>query len=115
SDRWQTRAFVFTDRAIYRPGQTVFFKGIFLETFKKENKIKPAQTVTVTLRDVNYQVVKEQKFTTNEYGTFNGNFILPSSGLNGNFTLQVENFGSKNFRVEDYKRPKFEVKFEPVK
>jgi uncharacterized protein YfaS (alpha-2-macroglobulin family) len=115
NDRTQTRAFLFTDRAIYRPGQTVFFKGILLETFKKENKIKPAQTFTVTLRDVNYQVVKEQRFTTNEYGTFNGNFILQSSGLNGNFTLQVENYGSKNFRVEDYKRPKFEVKFEPVK
>jgi uncharacterized protein YfaS (alpha-2-macroglobulin family) len=115
NDRSQTRAFIFTDRAIYRPGQTVFFKGILLETYKKENKIKPAQTVIVLLRDVNYQVVKEQRFTTNEYGTFNGNFILPSSGLNGNFTLMVENYGSKNFRVEDYKRPKFEVKFEPMK
>jgi uncharacterized protein YfaS (alpha-2-macroglobulin family) len=114
-DNKNTRAFLFTDRAIYRPGQTVFFKGLLLESSSKENKIKPGQTVNVSLRDVNYQIVKEQKFTTNEYGTFNGNFMLPSSGLNGNFTLLVENFGSKNFRVEDYKRPKFLVKFEPVK
>lgn len=114
-ERINTRAFLFTDRAIYRPGQTVFFKGILVENLGKNNKIKANQTVTVSLRDVNYQLVKEQKFTTNSYGSINGNFILPSSGLNGNFTLIVENYGSKNFKVEDYKRPKFQVKFEPVK
>lgn len=110
-----TRAFIFTDRAIYRPGQTVFFKGIVIETAKKESKIRSALPVTVTLRDANYQVVREEKFITSDYGTFNGNFILPSGGLNGTYTLQADNIGIKTFHVEDYKRPKFEVKFESVK
>lgn len=112
-ERWNTKTFFFLDRGIYRPGQTVYFKGLTLQTNGEASEIKKNFTATVELKDVNYQKVAEVKVTTNEFGTFNGTFTLPQGLLNGNFTLWTES-GSKYFRVEDYKRPKFEVTFKPV-
>jgi len=105
----------FTDRAIYRPGQTVHFKGIVLEIdSKNNNKIKTNFKSTVTLYDANSQKVSNLKLTTNEFGTFSGSFIAPNNGLNGQMYIG-DTHGSKYFSVEEYKRPKFEVKFEPIK
>ncbi len=107
------QTFFFTDRSIYRPGQTVYFKGIVIETDGEKNSIQTKQSTTVTLFDVNGQKVSEQKFTTNDYGTFNGSFTAPIGLLNGMMRIQNET-GSIYFSVEEYKRPKFEVKFEPI-
>ncbi len=101
----------YLDRAIYRPGQTVFFKGIVTKCKDRINSIVPDYSVTVTLKDANYQNVGEVRVKTNEYGTFAGSFILPSDGLTGNYTLGCS-YGSINFRVEEYKRPTFEITFE---
>ncbi len=106
----------FLDRAIYRPGQTIYFKGLVIE---KDTEAMPSiaanQEITVTFKDANYQDIATQKFRTNEYGTFNGTFIAPTSGLLGQMHLQ-SSYGnsSKFFRVEEYKRPKFEVKFKQM-
>ncbi|KOY85677.1 hypothetical protein AD998_05490 [bacterium 336/3] len=105
----------FLDRAIYRPGQTVYFKGLVYEKKGKENKILPNSSVTVTFYDVNSQVVETKQFTTNEYGTFNGFVIAPKTGLTGQMRLHSSVSGDTYFSVEEYKRPKFEVKFEPFK
>ncbi len=113
SKEWQTKTFFFLDRAIYRPGQTVYFKGLTLQTDGEKNELKKNFTVTVELLDVNYQKVSELKLVTNDFGTFNGTFALPQGLLNGNFHLRTVS-GYKNFRVEDYKRPRFEVTFQPV-
>jgi hypothetical protein len=113
-EQFRTVTYFFTDRAIYRPGQTLFFKGIVIETDGKTNRIKPNHTSTVILYDVNFQKTGELKLTTNEYGTFNGTFTLPSEGLAGNMSLSCES-GSTYFSVEEYKRPAFEATFEPVK
>ncbi|PIF00917.1 MAG: alpha-2-macroglobulin [Maribacter sp.] len=112
-------AFVFTDRSIYRPGQPVYFKGIAVSQQNGNSGIQTNTTVLVTLRDVNYQEVAQQKYTTNEYGSFTGEFILPNNGLTGNYTLQVSSGtisinGAANFSVEEYKRPKFETSFNPI-
>lgn len=112
-DEWHTKTFFFLDRAIYRPGQTVYFKGLVIRTNDEANEIRKGYPQTVELLDVNYQKVTDVKLTTNDFGTFNGSFTLPQGLLNGNFTLR-SNDGSENFRVEDYKRPKFEVTFKPV-
>jgi len=110
-----TKTVFFTDRAIYRPGQTVYFKGIVLESDnQKNNKIKTNFRSTVTFYDVNSQKVANLKLTTNEYGTFSGSFTAPNNGLNGQMYI-ADSHGSKYFSVEEYKRPKFEVKFEPIK
>ena len=112
-DKWHTKTFFFLDRAIYRPGQTVYFKGLVLETDGEQNEIQKDFSATVELLDVNGEKVSELRLTTNEFGTFSGTFALPQGLLNGSFSLHTET-GSKYFRVEDYKRPKFEVTFKPV-
>jgi len=105
----------FLDRAIYRPGQTVYFKGLVYDKTGKQNAIVPNSSVSVTFYDVNHQVVETKNFTTNEYGTFNGFFIAPKTGLTGQMQLYSSVSGNAYFSVEEYKRPKFEVKFEPLK
>ncbi|MFT4761755.1 MAG: hypothetical protein ACI9XO_004283 [Paraglaciecola sp.] len=114
--RKQQTTHFFLDRAIYRPSQTVYFKGIAIETdTERMPSILANKKVTVTFRDANYQEVAKQELQTNEYGTFNGNFTAPQGGLLGNMTIQSSIGGSsKNFKVEEYKRPKFEVNFEPI-
>ncbi len=111
----RTQIILFLDRAIYRPGQTLFFKGLVFDTDGKNPVIKPKFTTSVTFYDVNHQVVSQQTVTTNEYGTFSGTFTTPSKGLMGQMYLDVSGIGSTYFSVEEYKRPKFEVKFNPVK
>ncbi len=104
----------YTDRAIYRPGQTVYFKGIKIRSHENAHTIVKGQNSKVTFHDANYQKIAELDVTTNEYGTFSGSFTAPTSGLNGSMTIQ-DQYGSKQILVEEYKRPKFEVSFEPVK
>ncbi|MEZ4961346.1 MAG: alpha-2-macroglobulin family protein [Saprospiraceae bacterium] len=106
----------FLDRGIYRPGQTVYFKGIALEFDEKRMpSILKNQAVTVSFKDANWQDVSSLQLKTNEYGTFSGQFTAPRGGLLGNMQIMSSIGGqSKSFRVEEYKRPKFEVAFEPV-
>jgi 5-hydroxyisourate hydrolase-like protein (transthyretin family) len=108
------KTYFFTDRAIYRPGQIVYFKGIMLEQHGDTNNILVGQKSTVTLYDANYQKVASIDVVTNEYGTFNGLFTLPTGLLNGQMHLG-DNYGNIYFSVEEYKRPKFEVKVEKPK
>ncbi|TPN81337.1 alpha-2-macroglobulin [Aquimarina algicola] len=107
--------FLFTDRSIYRPGQTVYYKGIVMSSDgKKTFEVLPNQSTTVTLRDVNGQEVKNVTLQTNDYGSFSGEFVLPSTGLTGMYTIYTSDNGSTSISVEEYKRPKFETKFNPV-
>lgn len=108
------RTFFFTDRSIYRPGQTVYFKGLMLTTSGDKSEIITGRSTTVTFYDVNSQEVGRQTFTTNDYGTFSGTFIAPAAGLTGQMRIQNES-GTAYFSVEEYKRPRFEVKMLPVK
>lgn len=105
---------LFTDRAIYRPGQTVHVAAICYEvTDGIEQKALEGKRLTLTLRDANYKTVAEQTVTTDRYGSCAADFTLPSTGLTGSFSIQTTN-GGCNFRVEEYKRPTFEVEFEKV-
>ncbi len=113
----QTRTFLFTDRSIYRPGQTVYFKGISLENHQRTSTTITNKNVTVVLKDVNYQEIKTLELTTNEFGSFSGEFIIPNTGLTGSFTIDASIKGirsQQSFSVEEYKRPKFETEFKPV-
>ncbi len=107
------RTFFFMDRAIYRPGQTIYFKGIMINTDGETNELLINTPTTVTFYDVNYQKVADVNLTTNEYGTFSGTFTAPNGVLNGQMSLS-NGSGNINFSIEEYKRPKFEVKFNPV-
>lgn len=113
-----TSIHLFTDRAIYRPGQTVYFKGIVLSrnaTEKKAAVVKSFPAI-LFLRDANYKDIDSLNVLTNEFGSFNGKFQLPQGGLNGQFSIYTkEKDGMAGFKVEEYKRPKFYVDYEPVK
>lgn len=113
----RTNAQIFTDRAIYRPGQTVYFKVINTKINKEIESVLSGVKQKITLLDANSQEVTSQNFTTNEFGSYHGSFILPKGNLNGVFYLRTdgEPQGYKDIRVEEYKRPKFEVTFDPVK
>jgi len=115
-DTKRNRAQIFTDRAIYRPGQTVYFKVINIQRDKEIESVIAGLQQKIILTDTNDQEISSQSFTTNEFGSYHGSFILPKGKLNGTFYLRTsENEGYRNFRVEEYKRPKFEVTFDPVK
>ena len=105
---------IFSDRAIYRPGQTVYFKAIVLEHNGEEKKIATKFNQNVILYDVNYQKIADLNLTTNDFGSYNGSFVIPTGLLNGNMQIYT-NYGSIYISVEEYKRPKFEVEVLPLK
>lgn len=110
--------FVFTDRSIYRPGQTVFFKGITIKTEDNKSQVITNQKIKAILFNVNGETVKELELKTNDYGSVAGEFILPDGGLTGNFTVRLQgnnsHSGYTSIQVEEYKRPKFETNFKPI-
>jgi uncharacterized protein YfaS (alpha-2-macroglobulin family) len=111
---------VFLDRAIYRPGQTVYFKVINTKLLQGKESVAEGMKQEITLKDANGEKISSQFFKSNEFGSFNGSFILPKGKLNGQFLLEIKstekgNDATKYFSVEEYKRPKFEVSFEPIK
>lgn len=113
------RALSLLDRAIYRPGQIVYFKTILYDDHVQQGKVLEKQNVKIYLQDANRQKIDSINLTTNLFGSANASFQLPSKALNGNYNLLVF-YNSKQldqhyFRVEEYKRPTFEVIFEPNK
>ncbi|MGY0426242.1 MAG: MG2 domain-containing protein, partial [Polaribacter sp.] len=123
------KPFIFTDRSIYRPGQTVYFKAIVLKKQGDKSEVFTNEYVEITLKDVNNQIVKTRNLKLNEFGSVAGKFIIPNNGLTGKFTIEVTKNLEKNsseyykldhnnsiaISVEEYKRPKFETDFKPVK
>ena len=111
---WETTAHLFTDRAIYRPGQRIFFKGIVTEKKDSEYRVRKNFETKVTLKDANWEDLVDYNFTTNEYGSFSGFFDIPKGLLNGSMTIHT-NYGNVYVQVEEYKRPGFEVLMDTVK
>lgn len=105
----------FTDRSIYRPGQTVYFKAIALQ-LDAEGKpsIVKGEKLKVQLRDANYQSIQTLELQSNEFGSIAGSFTLPVSGMTGMFSIATPH-GQTFVNVEEYKRPKFEVKMDSLK
>lgn len=105
----QQRVNIFTDRAIYRPGQTVYFKGIAYEMDRKKQEVTANKNIRFELMDVNGKSISQLELRTNEFGSASGSFVLPSGGLNGNYLIRADNIHEINILVEEYKRPTFEV------
>lgn len=107
----------FLDRAIYRPGQTIYFKGLLFATDGKNPEILPNTKQKIVFLDANEQEVASKEVTTNEFGTYSGTFTAPTDRMTGQMCLSasIDPISRVYFSVEEYKRPKFEVKMEPLK
>ncbi|MGO4821938.1 MULTISPECIES: MG2 domain-containing protein [unclassified Flavobacterium] len=131
---------IYLDRAIYRPGQTVYYKGVAFQKKQDKSSVVPHTTFKIRCNDASGNTLKEFDVITNEFGSFSGEYVLPKSGLTGNFKIEAgEPDNYKNdvnysytleehpfwdqvefensfqvFAVEEYKRPKFEVSIDRV-
>ncbi|MCM4159262.1 hypothetical protein FHG64_17390 [Antarcticibacterium flavum] len=130
-DQPLARTMLYLDRAIYRPGQKVFFKGVLLQYKKGKTTAVPNTYVEVFVDDPNGEEIQTFRLLTNKFGSFNGEFRLPPKGITGEFEIYAEEdyeeeslFWNKiyengdyydsrlSFSVEEYKRPTFEVIFD---
>lgn len=107
----KNKTFIFLDRAIYRPGQTVYFKAITLKDAVHSKQLLKGQKINIALKGPNYQKISDLDLVSNEFGSVNGQFVLPQNGLTGRFQLQTSD-GNISFSVEEYKRPSFEALFD---
>ena len=106
------RIVYFTDRSLYRPGQTIQFKGICIAVDRERNSYKavPNKPLTVIFRDRNGQEVSKLQLRTNDYGSISGSFTAPRDRLTGQMSIRAQRISGQAFvNVEEYKRPKFEV------
>ena len=112
----ETKYQLFTDRAIYRPGQKVHATSVSYIVKKGLDASVPGKSMELKfiLRDANWKQVAEQKATTDEYGTASVDFELPQGGQTGMYHVSVNNRANNSFRVEEYKRPTFEITFPKV-
>jgi hypothetical protein len=104
------RITLLTDRKLYRPGQTLYVKGIAYNLQADTANVIAGKNYTLTLTDANRRTIGEKEVHTGEFGSFTAEFMLPSGSLNGEYELKTEG-GSALFRVEEYKRPAFNILF----
>ncbi|OSY88506.1 alpha-2-macroglobulin [Tenacibaculum holothuriorum] len=127
------KPFIFTDRSIYRPGQTVYFKTICIQKNNDTSKPFTNEFIEVSLNNVNGEEVSKLQLKLNEFGSASGEFKLPNNGLTGEYSFSIDESDEKEsefydnadfdfdqfdyvsrISVEEYKRPKFETKFKPI-
>ncbi len=113
-ERRYEKTYFFTDRAVYRPGQTVYFKAIQVSQKGNRARVVPNKNLVITLRNAQYQKLDALQRVTDSSGAVSGSFILPAEALNGRFLLQTST-GTKSILMENYKRPAFFVAFDTLK
>ncbi len=113
NDSPQISTVLFTDRQIYRPGQTIYFKGLHISSKNGKSQIIAAANINVSFKDINYKTLGTLNLQTNEYGSVQGSFIIPQTIANGQVSLVTDD-GRINVYVEEYKRPTFQVTFNPI-
>ncbi len=116
TQRPHEQTYFFTDRSLYRPGQTIHYKGISIYYDQKKNDYRTIakRNVRVVFKDVNGKEIATQNKTSNDFGSFSGSFTAPRDRLMGRMSLQSANpVGSTPVTVEEYKRPKFKVEIPP--
>ncbi len=113
SNKPKTTTYFFTDRAIYRPGQTIYYKGIVIEKTGEEVSLVKNSSQEISFLNASRKEVSVQKMKTDETGSFDGSFTIPMGMMNGNMTIKTQT-GSVRVKVENYKRPTFKVEFKPI-
>jgi len=106
---------ILTDRTLYKPSDTIHFKVICYSASQTEGKVLPGKDLKVTIRHTSADETSgELKLLTNEWGSAAGSFTLPEGCKNGNYLIEVEEYGYQVVRVEEYKRPAFTVSLQAV-
>ncbi|MCY7357764.1 MAG: alpha-2-macroglobulin, partial [Rudanella sp.] len=113
-DERQRAILLFTDRAIYRPGQPIYVKGLVYAGRDNNFKVVANEAIDLILNDANGENVATLKLTTNDFGSFTGTFTAPVGRLTGVMTI-VCKYGQAQIRVEEYKRPTFAVKADTIR
>jgi TonB-dependent SusC/RagA subfamily outer membrane receptor len=116
-EKKNAQIFFFTDRSIYRPGQTVYFKGIAItkDSTNHPHCYRGKDSIRIFLRDANNQLADSLSFLPNSYGSFAGRFRLPQNTLTGTFSIQAGDIsGQAELSVEEYKRPSFYISFDTL-
>lgn len=113
SEKVIEETYLFTDRSLYRPGQTVYYKGIVRNGDAVSRNQQ--EEFAVVLYNANAEHVAESKHRVNAYGSFSGSFTIPGNGLTGNFYILVRDKSRVDFQVAEYKRPRFSVEFDTLK
>jgi hypothetical protein len=107
---------VFTDRSIYRPGQSVFYKTLSYSENANGYETSSGITTKIFFKDVNNQILYERAENANEYGSTSGSFVLPKKGLPlGNIQIYMDDVYAESIQVEEYKRPTFTVSYDQPK
>jgi uncharacterized protein YfaS (alpha-2-macroglobulin family) len=107
-DIQRLQLFIFTDRAIYRPGQPLHYKAVLMDTNGEKARVLRNKKVQIAFRDANGNSIQTHDLVTNDFGSCSGSFHIPVGLLNGMWSLSATN-GSHSVLVEEYKRPKFKV------
>lgn len=103
---------LFTDRSVYRPGQTVYFKGyLYRSSLERGTEAMEQKAVTVSLKDANGREIDKKELVSNEFGSITGSFVLPKQSLNGEFSIATSNT-QYSFSVAEYKLPKFKIELQ---
>jgi hypothetical protein len=113
-EKTELKTHYFTDRAVYRPGDKILFKGIVTKKTKGKTKTVSEYKTSVIFKDRNYKTIATKDVKTNSYGSFSGSFEIPINILNGTSEIESKN-GSTIIKIEEYKTPKFEIIFHPIK
>ena len=119
TQRTSEQTIFFTDRSLYRPGQTIQYKGLCIAVNQEQDNYKTIahRALTVVFSDHNNKEIARQQQKTNDYGSFSGSFTAPRDRLTGQMSIRIMGTpsGGTNIRVEEYKRPNFQVTVEPPK
>jgi len=116
------RGFLFTDRSIYRPGQTIYFKGILVSKKNNVTQVIADKKIWINFLDANGNEIEKKQAKTNNFGSVSGSFQIPTGLKTGQFTIQLKEdsnnepqyYITKSVSVEEYKRPKFKIEFKPI-
>jgi len=111
TEEFRSNCLIYTDRSIYRPGQTIHWKAVAYGGKSSEGdfRVRPHASVSVTLKDANGQKVETVTVSTNTYGSASGSFAVPAGRVLGSWRVETSPYGRSAIRVEEYKRPTFEV------
>lgn len=114
-EKSSAHTFIFTDRDIYRPGQTIYFKGIMVNKTGNNARVVPQQQIKAGIHRNYYdKAIETVELTTNEFGSVQGTFKAPENGYTGDYIIKIGT-GQVTVKVEEYKRPKFFVTFDTLK